>query len=158
MKTRIMGTKRSSADGSSDSAYDTSEVCLSPTGRQTSSNSASPGRQARRQQSWSFHDLRTSDKKKPVVTVNRRRKHHRRRRKDEVGSSSSDSGVEAAAYQSDTNSGRKSSSDPGRLAMAGGGATNRNGVTRVTVRHGMGEGTFQRWSHTNIQDELGYIP
>ncbi|KAG8184822.1 hypothetical protein JTE90_004920 [Oedothorax gibbosus] len=152
MKTRIMGTKRSSADGSSDSAYDTSEVCLSPTGRHQTS--ASPGRQARRQQSWSFHDLRTSDKKKPVVPVaTRRRKHHRRRRKDEVGSSSSDSGVEAAAYQSGgSDSGRKSSSDPGRLATSGG------GVTRVTVRHGMGEGTFQRWSHTNIQDELGYIP
>ncbi|GIY84023.1 uncharacterized protein CEXT_174571 [Caerostris extrusa] len=156
MKTRIMGTKRSSADGSEDSAYDTSEVCLSPSGRQGSS---SPSRQpaqrnaARRQQSWSFHDLRSAAVEKPVVrrshNVHHRRKHRRRSRKTGQSSSSSDSGVEAA-YHSD-NSGRKSVSDPGRLA-------NGAGVTRVQVQHGMGTGTFQRWSNTNIQDELGYIP
>ncbi|KAF8777135.1 hypothetical protein HNY73_014055 [Argiope bruennichi] len=154
MKTRLMGTKRSSADGSEDSAYDTSEVCLSPSGRQGSS---SPSRQpaqrnaARRQQSWSFHDLRSAAVEKPVVrrnhNVHHRRKHRRRSRKAGQSSSSSDSGVEAA-YHSD-NSGRKS--DPGRL-------TNGSGVTRVQVQHGMGTGTFQRWSNTNIQDELGYIP
>ncbi|GFY63786.1 uncharacterized protein TNIN_285471 [Trichonephila inaurata madagascariensis] len=156
MKTRLMGAKRSSADGSEDSAYDTSEVCLSPSGRQ---GSGSPSRQpaqrnaARRQQSWSFHDLRSAAVEKPVVrrshNLHHRRKHRRRSRKAGQSSSSSDSGVEAA-YHSD-NSGRKSVSDPGRLA-------NSNGVTRVQVQHGMGTGTFQRWSNTNIHEELGYIP
>ncbi|GFU69240.1 uncharacterized protein TNCV_3285171 [Trichonephila clavipes] len=135
MKTRLMGAKRSSADGSEDSAYDTSEVCLSPSGRQ---GSGSPSRQpaqrnaARRQQSWSFHDLRSAAVEKPVVrrshNLHHRRKHRRRSRKAGQSSSSSDSGVEAA-YHSD-NSGRKSVSDPGRLA-------NSNGVTRVQVQHAL---------------------
>lgn len=151
-----MGPKRSSADGSEDSAYDTSEVCLSPSGRQVSS---SPSRQpthkntARRQQSWSFHDLRTAAVERPTVrrshNIVHRRK-HRRRRKAGTSSSSSDSGVEAA-YHSD-NSARKTGSDLGRKN------TSTSGVTRVKVQHGMGTDTFQRWSHTNIQDELGYIP
>lgn len=155
MKTRIMGPKRSSADGSEDSAYDTSEVCLSPSGRQVSS---SPSRQtapksaARRQQSWSFHDLRTAAVERPTVRRSHnlvQRRKHRRRRKAGCSSSSSDSGVEAA-YHSD-NSARKTGSDLGRK-------TNGSGITRVKVQHGMGTDTFQRWSHTNIQDELGYIP
>ncbi|KFM68459.1 hypothetical protein X975_11862, partial [Stegodyphus mimosarum] len=152
VKTRIMGVKKSSADGSEDSAYDTSEVCLSPSGRQ---RSGSPNRQptqgsvARRQQSWSFHDLRTTAVERPAIRRNHhphRRKHRRRRKGDcNTPTSSSDSGVEAA-YHSD-NSARKSGSDP-----------NGNGVTRVQVQHGMGTSTFHRWSHTNIHDELGYIP
>ncbi|XP_054707855.1 uncharacterized protein LOC129217556 [Uloborus diversus] len=148
MKTKLMGTKRSSADGSEDSAYDTSEVCLSPSGRQCGTSS-SPNRQTHRQQSWSFHDLRSAGLERPVVrSRNGHRRKHRRKagrnfmRKAGRSSSSSDSGVEAA-YHSD-----KSGSDPGRL----------NGVTRVQVEHGMGNGTFQRWSHTNMHEELGYIP
>ncbi|XP_042904786.1 uncharacterized protein [Parasteatoda tepidariorum] len=155
MKLKLMGAKRSSADGSEDSAYDTSEVCLSPSGQQ--GGSSSPTRQpiqrktAKRQQSWSFHDLRTAAVERPVArrSHNVRRKHRRRNRKTGRNSSSSDSGVEAA-YHSD-HSIRKSGSDPGRLAST-------SGITRVQVEHGMGSGTFQRWSHTNIKDELGYIP
>lgn len=157
VRTKLMKSKKSS-EGSEDSAYDTSEVCLSPSGRQSHPN---PAAKARRQQSWSFHDLRTATVEKnrrnrarsgspcgstagstSVRQLVHRRKHRRRRRQN--GSSSSDSGVEA--YHSDC-SAQRSGSDPGRSR-----------VTRVQVQHGMSNESFQRWSHTNIQDELGYIP
>lgn len=152
------------ANSSADSAYDTPEVCLSPDGNTTT-----------RQKVWRFSNetpvnpchSRTlkypctldngesssgSQLGNPVMRQAPHRKKRRRRRRWQPGpKSSSDSGVEEyhSDYSDTLNGMQKSESELEHFASK---------VSLVSVEHGMSPAEFRKWSKTNMQEELGYIP
>ncbi|XP_076335517.1 uncharacterized protein LOC143238833 [Tachypleus tridentatus] len=168
IRCKLRGKKDS--DFSEDSAYDTSEVCLSPHGNQV----VKMKKKKKRRLSWSFHDLRSNSSSKnsskqhesrsggsvlsgssiaEVTQRDKRRKIKRRRqRRSNKERGSSDSGVEE--YYSDysgLNNNRSKNSNMELDQMS-------TPATLVTVKHGMSERKFRHWSQTNLQDELGYMP
>ncbi|XP_023241363.1 uncharacterized protein LOC111639675 [Centruroides sculpturatus] len=162
--------KKNGIDYSEDSAYDTSEICLSPHG-QPHGHPHTDVNMKKHGMSWSFQDLRLSNSSPKDKTQHRpssptgsalggstarqlvmKKKRRRRRRKSGVmrGHSSSDSGVEE--YHSDyseTMNNNKSEMEMKHFA---------DQVTRIRVKHGINKDGFHRWSQTDIREELGYIP
>lgn len=160
-------SKKNGVENSEDSAYETSEICLSPHGHPQSNAELK-----KRNMSWSFQDLRlasspTKDKTQQYRPPSpagsalggstarqlvMKKKRRRKRRKSGMmrGHSSSDSGVEE--YHSDyseTMNNNKSEMEMKQFA---------NQVTRIRVKHGMNKEGFHRWSQTDLREELGYIP
>lgn len=155
-KKKVPSKKKKECEISEDSAYDTSEVCLSPNGEQIV-KIKNPER------SWSFQDLPTEHSHSPGVE-NRNsssqksqsskknggvsKKRLRRLRRRGSGSSLSyDSGVDD--YHSDH-------SLPIHNHYKSDSELNRG--TTINIRHGISERKFKHWSQTDLADELGYIP
>ncbi|XP_013786734.1 uncharacterized protein LOC106470714 [Limulus polyphemus] len=155
-KKKVPSKRKKECEISEDSAYDTSEVCLSPNGGQIV-KIKNPER------SWSFQDLPTehsqsqgvengssgsqkaqSSKKNGGLSKKRFR---RLRRRGSGSSLSYDSGVDD--YHSDH-------SIPLHNHYKSDSELNRG--TTINIRHGISERKFQHWSQTDLADELGYIP
>ncbi|XP_023243432.1 uncharacterized protein LOC111641491 [Centruroides sculpturatus] len=162
-RSKITKMKSKDAVSSTDSAYETPEVCLRPDGNTS------------RQKVWRFSNTEPVNSRNSkslrypsaldqaesssgsqlgnsLMRQTPHRKKRRRRRRWQPGpKSSSDSGVEEyhSDYSDTLNGMQKSESELEHFASK---------VSLVNVEHGMSPSEFRKWSKTNIHEELGYIP